>query len=458
MKIKEIEYEYFKCFKKNNFQLNDLTLITGANSSGKSSLIYGFLGAIQSGEFPYKFSPNGPYVNMGDFTELSYLHSKDHKVKINLKLEIYPYDNLEIETTWIEDKVSKIPTLYHLSIESENFVISISKNKKYTLEYRLKEIEHKKHRFDSGEFMLELQSLIGKTLSDSSEDSNSEEDSIDSLFKLTEEKVKDRRKYIKFTFSDFQELERLTLEKGNYSLQSELRASLRGFNQIEKEINFISSFRLYPQRTYYEKSKDNFKVGRFGENYEDQIIHWQTTNDPNYKELVRVLKKLRLLDNLESKRLEGGRFELVVTIKKNGIPSSINDVGFGISQFLPIIVADIQLGKGSTLIIAQPEIHLHPDIQSKMADYFIENIKKNNKRYIIETHSEYLLNRVRYNVVKKKISSENLKVLFLSNSGKNVKSHDLEFTTKGEIKNAPAGFFKTYMIDVMNIANNISHE
>src|SRR5690606_25545383 len=156
-----------------------------------------------------------------------------------------------------------------------------------------------------------------------------------------------------------------------------------------------SSFRLFPERTYYETSKFALKVGKFGENYEDQIISWETSKHPNYKKLCGILKELGLLAEIKSKRLAGGRYEILVKNKKDGMWSSITDVGFGISQFLPIIVADLQLGKNSTLFVAQPEIHLHPKIQAQFADYIINRVKEENKFYIIETHSEYLINRLR---------------------------------------------------------------
>ena len=68
MILEKISIENFKCFHtKTDIEFGKITLLTGANSSGKSSIIYSILGAIQSGEFPLQFSTNGKYVNMGDF-------------------------------------------------------------------------------------------------------------------------------------------------------------------------------------------------------------------------------------------------------------------------------------------------------------------------------------------------------------------------------------------------------
>ena len=166
------------------------------------------------------------------------------------------------------------------------------------------------------------------------------------------------------------------------------------------------------------------------------------------------MKSLSLLTEIKSKRLDGGRFDLEVKVNEKSRPASLNDVGFGISQFLPIIVSDLQLGKYSTLLVAQPEIHLHPGVQAEFGSYMIDRIKDSNKNYIVETHSEYLLNRIRLAIVKGEIPKEDVTIYYFQNDGDETTTHQLEFTTDGQILNAPEDFFKTYMIDVMDIAMN----
>lgn len=80
---------------------------------------------------------------------------------------------------------------------------------------------------------------------------------------------------------------------------------------------------------------------------------------------------------------------------------------------------------------------------------------KNKKNYIIETHSEYLLNRLRLEIVKGNLDEKDLAVYFLENDGKDVKIHDLKFTKKGGIENVPDSFFDTYMMDLKDIALSV---
>lgn len=432
--IKKINLENFKCYEKIEFETSKITLLTGANSSGKSSLLYSILGAIQSGEFPFQFSPNGKYIKMGDFEEIVHNHNKDKLIKLEYE---YAEENEIITTFWKIDNIRNLPVLHKLVSKTNYYNLQIEKIRKYNLTFEYFKEKDPNRTSRSPEFVKKIMEIIntdiikkgGKTFDFS--------------------KIKEN---ITFKFNDIEELNKIITNENNYYLQNIINSISNSFTKYDEKINFISSFRLFPERTYYETSKIDLKVGKFGENYEDQIIAWESKKSPKYKELVTILKELGLLHEIKSKRLDGGRFEIQIKSVANGIWSSLSDVGFGISQFLPIIVADLQLGEDSTLFIAQPEIHLHPKIQAQFGDYLVNRISKDSKRYIIETHSEYLLNRIRLAIAKKNIKEDDVKTYYIENNGIKAKHYDLKFLKNGEIKNAPKSFFDTYMLDVMNIA------
>lgn len=436
--INKINIENFKCYEKIEFDTSKITLLTGANSSGKSSLLYSILGAIQSREFPFQFSPNGKYIKMGDFEEIVHNHDKTKLIKLEFQNN---EENQKITTYWSNDKIRNLPVLDKLYAESDVFNLSIEKVRKYNLKFEYF-IEKDPNSFArSPEMIKKIMAIVESSI----KTDNKGKEKIKDKF----EKIKTK---IELKFTDFNELEQI-LRSEQYYYLSTFKSSISSmFNRFDDNINYISSFRLYPERTYYETSKQDLKVGKFGENYEDQIIAWETKKSPEYKELVTILKDLGLLQEIKSKRLDGGRFEILIRTKANGVWSSLSDVGFGISQFLPIIVADLQLGKRSTLFIAQPEIHLHPKVQALFGDYLVNRITKNNKRYIIETHSEYLINRLRLAIAKKTIQERDVKTYYIDNNGVNAKDYTLSFLKNGQIKNAPKSFFDTYMLDVMNIA------
>ncbi|GHV23867.1 hypothetical protein FACS189428_7750 [Clostridia bacterium] len=137
MNLQKVTIENFKCFhSKTEIELGKLTLLTGANSSGKSSIMYSILGAIQSGEFPFQFSTNGKYVNMGDFQEIVYNHVKDDKIKLGFTFKNGGIHT--IETTWKENLKNNLPKLSELKVKSDYFYLDMKyddKTKKYVVDF-----------------------------------------------------------------------------------------------------------------------------------------------------------------------------------------------------------------------------------------------------------------------------------------------------------------------------------
>ncbi|MDI9363878.1 MAG: AAA family ATPase [Flavobacterium sp.] len=451
MDLQKITIENFKCFQsQNEIEFGQLTLLTGANSSGKSSIIYSILGAIQSGEFPFQFSTNGKYVNMGDFKEIIYNHNRKGKIKLGFEFKNGSIH--KIETVWGENLVNNLPKLFELNANSDYFDLSLKlKGQKYVVDFSYDPKKDPSNNLISKEFFKKLNNLIIDTSKNESTESKVKKSNQIDISDYFEELNKAQN--IKgLVLDEIPFFDGKQKEKGTIKLRQTIEIIFNIFTNYDEHINFISSFRLHPDRTYLEQTKSKLKVNNFGDGYLDQIIYWETKNKTKFKQLIKTLKELRLLESIKSKRLEGGRFEISVQIKKNGIDTSLSDVGFGISQFLPIIVADLQLPKSSTLFIAQPEIHLHPSVQSSFGVYLTNQIKVNSKNYVIETHSEYLLNRIRLAVVKGEIKEEEVKVIFVDNESEDNTIHKIKFNKKGQILGAPSNFFKTYMMDVMEIA------
>jgi len=388
--ITRLELKNFKCFKEVDISFSKITLLTGENSSGKSSLIYGLLAPLQSTDFPLYLFPNGKYVNMGDFEEMSFKNSKNNKIEINIDFWPDSYSIGKISTTWIVDSINKLPKLYQSKVDIiwghggiENFIITLDNDHyKYTdgeKEYKINYL-HAFYPYD---------------------------------------------RYVGF------------------------------FCELDQELNFIGSYRFHPERTYYQKPKSEHKILGSGEGYIDQILEWQEQEHDEFNDLISILKDLKLLYNIKFDKIGGGRFDLRVKVKSKSNWASLADVGFGISQLLPIIVADLQLSNSSTLIMAQPEIHLHPSIQAELGTYLVKQATEKGKRYIVETHSEYLLNRLRLCIVKGEIEPEDVAVYYFENTiAHGSIKYQIEFTKDGQILNAPKGFFDTYMIDTMDIALN----
>ncbi|MGH7806886.1 MAG: AAA family ATPase, partial [Thermodesulfobacteriota bacterium] len=135
MSINSISLKNFKCFREIDIKLSKITLLTGANSSGKTALLYGILSPFQSEEFPNYLSPNGKYVNMGDFEEFSFNHSSANKVEINISLYGLYGKDVYISTFWICDPKSKMPKQSYLRATSEFLDLEIKRNRSNVLNF-----------------------------------------------------------------------------------------------------------------------------------------------------------------------------------------------------------------------------------------------------------------------------------------------------------------------------------
>ncbi|MGB0384917.1 MAG: AAA family ATPase, partial [Ardenticatenaceae bacterium] len=111
MSINRIALRNFKCFRELDLSLPKITLLTGANSSGKSSVLYGLLAPFQSREFPLYLSPNGKYVNMGDFIEISFGNSESNEIRIDFSVRDTEGDEYDFNTAWIIDPSNNLPRL-----------------------------------------------------------------------------------------------------------------------------------------------------------------------------------------------------------------------------------------------------------------------------------------------------------------------------------------------------------
>jgi predicted ATPase len=416
MFINKLGLKNFKCFKEVEVDFSKITLLTGENSSGKSSLIYGLLAPLQSEGFPLYLFPNGKYVNMGDFEEISFKNLKNNKIEINIAGSTFviidgnSFGISNISTQWTLDSINKLPKLYHLKTLINDTTLDIS--------------------LDDNVYLCNLYDVDNSKLV--------QEVEITELEKL-------------YTYPHNTE------EKDILKISEKMAYFLDWMSDLEfgTILNFIGSYRIYPERTYYQKPKSSRQISTSGEGYIDQILEWQEKKEEEFNQLITILKDLKLLYDVKPQKIGGGRFDLRVKVKKSSNWASLADVGFGVSQLLPIIVADLQLVDNSALIMSQPETHLHPSIQAELGTYLVKQVNQSEKQYIVETHSEYLINRLRLSIVKGEIKPEDVAVYYFENTAKEGSiAHRIEFTKHGQILNAPQVFFDTYMMDTMNIALN----
>jgi predicted ATPase len=134
--------------------------------------------------------------------------------------------------------------------------------------------------------------------------------------------------------------------------------------------------------------------------------------------------------------------ELTIATSQGNNFHDLTHVGVGVSQALPIVVLSLLADTGSTLIFEQPELHLNPKVQTRLADFFM-SLTFAGKQCIVETHSEYLVSRLRYlSAMAKDVPiSKLIKIYFVEKPLDQSKYNEVHITETGVVKNWPDGFF-----------------
>jgi AAA domain, putative AbiEii toxin, Type IV TA system len=183
------------------------------------------------------------------------------------------------------------------------------------------------------------------------------------------------------------------------------RPPFAGIFQAMLEFIHLPGLRGNPKRTYPVTAVGRTFPGTF-ENYAASLIHhWNSDSPENVKELGDDFKSLGLTWKIEAKRVADTHVELQVgrmpRPRQGGAHDlvSIADVGFGVSQTLPVVVALRAARPGQLVYIEQPEIHLHPRAQVAMARLLV-NAAKRGVRVVAETHSSLILLAVQTLVAK----------------------------------------------------------
>jgi predicted ATPase len=130
-----------------------------------------------------------------------------------------------------------------------------------------------------------------------------------------------------------------------------------------------------------------------------------------------------------------------IMVKLAGPRSNLIDVGYGVSQVLPIVVDVLTSDSGRNYLRQQPEVHLHPRGQAELATFLSSIVKETNNWIVIETHSDYIIDRLRSDIRKKRnLSVDQVSILFLERTGIETVIHQMGVDTQGNLVNAPATY------------------
>ncbi len=239
---------------------------------------------------------------------------------------------------------------------------------------------------------------------------------------------------------------------------------------LQQEILFRSLWYIGPLRTKAERlyswtGMEPESVGFAGENTIAALLAARRrkislggrSRAKPFEEIIAMkLKQMNLIEEFTVNRISEQRQEYEVKVRTKGSIDWVDlpDVGFGVSQVLPVLVQCFYAPPGSVIVMEQPEIHLHPNAQSALADVMIdvinsrENGEDRNIQLVIETHSEHFLRRLQRRIAENTVAKHQVSAFFANIDKTPAALEPLKIDTYGAIRNWPKNFFGDEMDDI----------
>lgn len=365
----------FKSFRdESHIEVRPLTILAGANSSGKSSIMQPLLMLKQTLEASFNVGPlrlDGPNVDFTSANQFMISNGIYQDLEIGLTIENHP----------------PIKNVYRKPIEGQDIeLLETRYNKvKFRKDLTRNEIKDRAYQF--------LSSYAQDLLSSSPA-------AIDWHIILDDCFYNPVFQAIRPDLSQEVLLPQAILPLYHFT------------NSIIETIH-VPGLRGNPERSYpFARSSGPKFPGRF-ENYTASVLHqWQENKDGRIQALELALSHLNLTQRIAAKRLEDTRIEVRVG-RTLGSSSehvvNIADVGIGVSQVLPVLVALLVAQPEQLVYIEQPELHLHPRAQSALAQAFVDAANR-GVRVVVETHSDLFLLGIQTLVAQGTLAPEKVKL------------------------------------------------
>ena len=432
--LNELTLKNFKSWLDiQSMRLAPITGLFGTNSSGKSSVFQSLLLLKQTLEsadrsLPLHFGSERDYVELGSFSDVIHRHATDSSLQFAFKWGLK--ESLKIEDT---SNPTAPPLFQGKDMAFSTEVTSTQKGKL--------QVQRFFYELGGQKFTLSKQKKGNKyDLSTTPQESQ---------FKFTR-RTAGRAWGLPppFKFHGFPDQTITYYQNTGFLLDLQQQVE-----ELFASIYYLGPLREHPKRRYIWSGGEPNDMGRRGERTVDAILASRDRprikiggirNKKTLEECIAWwLKELGLIHSFSVASIGNGSGLFEVKVKRNAKSPDvlITDVGFGVSQILPVLALCYYVAEGSTILLEQPEIHLHPSVQMGLADVFIDVMKNRNIQIILESHSEHLLTRLQRRLAEEKLKKEEVALYFCTAepSGSNLKP--LELDMFGNITNWPKDFF-----------------
>jgi len=185
-----------------------------------------------------------------------------------------------------------------------------------------------------------------------------------------------------------------------------------------------------------------------------ELAALNATDPDQFRKLVHEIaeygKAANLFTKLDVKRLgrkSGDPFQLLVTAGK--LAFNLRDVGYGVSQILPILVDTLTAPENQTFLLQQPEVHLHPRAQAALGSLIVNQAARRKQTFIVETHSDHLVDRIRMDVRKRDgdntLKASDVIILYFERQEGRATIHPIELDDNGELVGVPPGYRRFFL-------------
>ncbi len=473
--LERIHLEHFKAFNiLDSLDIKPITILCGTNSCGKSTILQSILLAkqtVESRQLGQRLQLNGRFVRLGMFENVIFEKKPENEIVLGFSF------------CCKKDSVSDIPSPVrpifplrfilehffsekHLKIDSAEFAFD------YRITFKLAERRSPRTHVKPiiiTDIRLKAETRLSKD--EIIEGPNIclsliEKDKYNMTWANTRTKEdKSGKRIVKVTFGNLLPNSILLTDvprtqRYRHGPFFDVMIFSEFLENIFSTYRYIGPLREEPSRRYIYED-EVLEIGVKGENaayiclsdYDNKLKDcylYNNKKDTFYKCTETIKLGDALTTWLDTMSINGFiptpsneivYLNLKSTSSKNTMVN-IADVGFGVSQILPILLEGLRMPKGNTLMLEQPEIHLHPNLQMQMADYFI-SLALSQKRVIVETHSDHIVNRlVRRIVADKKLNLNDLiRIYFIIPTPTGSKYEPVTIDPDRGIVNWPRDFF-----------------
>ena len=427
--ITHIRVKNFKSWKDSTeVELAPLTGFFGTNSSGKSSLLQMLLlfkQTIGTNEILF-FGDENSLANLGNFREVIHGHKEDELLELEFECKLR--EPLSITT------LQEIGTFHYdivpLDVDSFTFNTTISGN------LGIPSIEH----FSYTVGPKEIQKINWRKGTVHYGDVGNHRAGVTSCYG--------------------------TPTTGSHDSSYELLSTLStAFEKLFPCVYYLGPTRVHPQRDYHWEKTHPKEIDLWGNKAVDALLSArvrQLTTAHNGKDISieeRISTWLQKMDLAYSFQLvprgnlDDNNYEVRFQRSPNSAKVTLADMGHGVADLFPLLVHCCYVPEGSTLILEQPGIHLHPKAQADLADLLLEVIKERNLQILVESHSEHLLTRLQRRVAEKQIGHDDVALYYCRNTDGVSTIEQLEINELGDIKNWPKDFFGDVIGDMFAVTD-----